>query len=215
MRPSREAGGPCSASHFLLLRMGSWQAFPGVSNWDQSSMAHLRERMETDIDAAWKLWHLLAGGSAFPSRILRQCPCSSGWGSGSESERVARLWRRHRQARARKTGEDDCRADAILEEISRILSEHYKAAIAKWRDDMKNRGLAARWVKSRSIVGVDLQHHVNWADEDHFEYRSCHVPPIWQLPRSLRQDGILELMSWTGICLVCNCRELRMRLFAL
>ena len=46
------------------------------------------------------------------------------WGSGSESERVARLWRRHRQARARKTGEDDSRADAILEEISRILSEN-------------------------------------------------------------------------------------------
>ena len=45
-----------------------------------------------------------------------------GWGSGSESERVARLWRRHRQARARKTGENDCRADAILEEISHILS---------------------------------------------------------------------------------------------
>ena len=78
-----------------------------------------------------------------------------------KSERVARLWRRHREAGARKTGEDDCRADVILEEISRILSENSKAAIAKWRDDMKNRGLAARWVKSRSIVGVDLQHHVN------------------------------------------------------
>ena len=41
-------------------------------------MAHIRELMVTDIDAAWKLWHLLAGGSAFPSRILRQCPWSSG-----------------------------------------------------------------------------------------------------------------------------------------
>ena len=146
---------------------------PGVSNWDQSSMAHFRELMDTDIGAAWKLWPPLAGGSAFPSRILRQCPWSSGWGSGSESERVARLWRRHRQARARKTGVDDCRADAILEEISRILSENSKLAIAKWRDDMKN-GLAARWVKSRSIVGVDLQHHVNWAGEDHFEQCLCH-----------------------------------------
>ena len=28
---------------------------PGVSNWDQSSVAHLRELMETDSDAAWKL----------------------------------------------------------------------------------------------------------------------------------------------------------------
>ena len=108
---------------------------PGVSNWDQSSMAHLRELMDTDIDAAWKFWHLLVGGSAFPSRILRQCPWSSGWGSGSESERVARLWRRRRQARARKTGEDDCRADSILEEISRILSENSKLAIAKWRHE--------------------------------------------------------------------------------
>ena len=80
---------------------------------------------------------------------------------------MARLRRRHRQARARKTGDDDCGADAILEDISRILSENSKLAIAKWRDDMKN-GLAARWVKSRSIVGVDLQHHVNWASEDHF-----------------------------------------------
>ena len=33
---------------------------------------------------------------------------------------------------------------------------------------MKNCGLGARWVKSRSIVGCDLQHHVNCADEDHF-----------------------------------------------
>ena len=63
----------------------------GISYWDQSSMAHLHELMETDIDAARKLWHLLAGGSAFPSRIVRQCPWSSCWGSGSESERVARL----------------------------------------------------------------------------------------------------------------------------
>ena len=66
--------------------------FPGVSKWDQSSVARLRELMDTDTDAAWKFWHSLAGGSVFPSRILRQCPWSSGWGSGSESERVARLW---------------------------------------------------------------------------------------------------------------------------
>ena len=36
------------------------------------------------------------------------------------------------------------------------FQKNSKAAIAKWKDDMKNRGLAARW--------VDLQHHVNWAD---------------------------------------------------
>ena len=123
----------------------------GVSNWDQSSMARLRELMDTGIDAAWQFWHLLAGGSAFPSRILRQCLWCSGWGSRSESERVARLCRRHWQAKARETGADGCRAEAILEEISRILSENSEAAIAKWRDDMKNRGLAARWVKNRSI----------------------------------------------------------------
>ena len=51
---------------------------PGVSNGDQSSMAHLRQLMVSDIDAAWKLWNLSAGGSAFPSRILRECPWSSG-----------------------------------------------------------------------------------------------------------------------------------------
>ena len=43
---------------------------------------------------------------------------------------------------------------------------------------MKNRGLAARWVKSRSIVGVDLQHHVNWTDEDHFEQCLASVPLV-------------------------------------
>ena len=48
-----------------------------------------------------------------------------------------------RPKHARQVGVDDCRADAILEEISRILSENSKLAIAKWRDDMKNRGLAA------------------------------------------------------------------------
>ena len=71
---------------------------PGVSNWDQSSMARLRELMDTDTDAARKLWQ--AGGSAFPSRILRQCSWPSGWGSRSKSDRVARLRRGHRQARA-------------------------------------------------------------------------------------------------------------------
>ena len=39
---------------------------PGVLYWDQSSMAHLRELMVTDIDAAWKLRHLLAGSSCLP-----------------------------------------------------------------------------------------------------------------------------------------------------
>ena len=82
-----------------------------------------------------------------------------------------------------------------------------KAAIAKWKDAMKDCGLAARWVKSRSIVGVDLQHNVNWAEENHFEQCLASGPLV---PRA-----ILELMSWTGICLVCNCRELWMRLFTL
>ena len=91
---------------------------------------------------------------------------------------MARLWRGHRHARARKTGEDDCGADAILEEISRILSENSKLALAKWRDDMRNRGLASRWVKSRTIVGVDLQHHVNWTDEDDFEQCLASVPLV-------------------------------------
>ena len=108
----------------------------------------------------------------------------------------------------------------MLEEISRILSENSKLAIAKWRDDMKNRGLAARWVKSRSMVVVDLQPHVNWADEDHFEQCFASVPLVPRAThlataKELRQDGILELMSWTGICLVCNCRELWMRLVTL
>ena len=181
---------------------------PGVSNWDQTSMAHLRAPMDTDIDAAWELVHLLAGASAFPSRILRQCPWSSGWGLGSESERVARLWRRHMQAGARKTCEDDCRADAILEGISRILSENSMAAIAKWKDDMKNRCLAARWVKSRSIVGVDLQHHVNWADEDHFE--QCFASALL-VPRATHLATAKELATrWnTGV------DELWMRFFTL
>ena len=111
---------------------------------------------------------------------------------------MARLWRSHRQARARKTGEDDCGVDAILEEISRILSDNSKLAIAKWRDDMKNRGLAARWVKRRSTVGVDLQHHVNWADENHFEQCLASVPLV---PRTTHLATDKELATrWnTGV----------------
>ena len=46
--------GSCSASHFLL-KMGSRQAFSwGLKKRDQSSMAHLRELMVTDIGAAWR-----------------------------------------------------------------------------------------------------------------------------------------------------------------
>ena len=97
-----------------------------------------------------------------------------------------------------RQGEDDCGADAILEEISRILSENSKAAIAMWKDDMKNRGLAARWVKSRSIVGVDLQHHVNLADEDHFEQCPASVPLV---PRATHLAPAKELATrWnTGV----------------
>ena len=76
--------------------------------------------------------------------------------------------------------------------ISRILSENSKAAIAKWKDDMKNRGLAARWVKSRPIVGVELQHHVNWADEDHFEQCLASVPLV---PRATHLETSKELAT--------------------
>ena len=161
-------------------------------------MARLRELMEADIDAAWKFWHLLAGRFCLPFTYPASMPLVF-CGSGSESERLARLWRRHiGRARARKTGDDDCGADAILEEISRILSENYKLAIAKWRDGMKNRGLAARWVKSRSIVGLDLQHHVNWADEDHFEQCLASVPLV---PRATHLATAKELATrWnTGV----------------
>ena len=57
---------------------------------------------------------------------------------------------------------------------------------------MKNRGLAARWVRSRSIVGVDLQHHVNWADEDHFEQCLASVP---LMPRATRLATAEELAT--------------------
>ena len=63
---------------------------------------------------------------------------------------------------------------------------------------MKNRGLAARWVKSRSIVAVDLQHHVNWADEDHFE--QC-LAPVPLVPRAIHLATAKELATrWnTGV----------------
>ena len=82
--------------------------------------------------------------------------------------------------------------------MSRILSESSKAAVSKWKDDMKNRGLAARWVKNRSIVGVDLQHHVNWADDDHFEQCLASVP---LLPRAAHLATAKELATrWnTGV----------------
>ena len=162
-------------------------------------MAHLRERNGNRHRCCLEILALVGWRFCLPFAYPAPMPVVfSGWGSGSESERVARLWRRHRQARARKTGEDDCRADAILEEISRILSENSKLAIAKWRDDMKNRGLAARWVKSRSIVGVDLQHHVNWADEDHFEQCLASVPLV---PRATHLATAKELATrWnTGV----------------
>ena len=78
------------------------------------------------------------------------------------------------------------------------FSENSKAAIAKWKGDMKKGGLAARWVKSRSIVGVDLQHHVNWADEDHFEQCIASVPLV---PRATHLATAKELVTrWnTGV----------------
>ena len=66
---------------------------------------------------------------------------------------------------------------------------------------MKNRGLAARWVKSRSLVGVDLRHHVNWADEGHFVQCLASVPLVprvthWATPKELAtrwNTGVDEL----------------------
>ena len=154
-------------------------------------MAHLRELMETDFDAAWKLWHLLAGESAFPSRI---CVNARGLMVGDRGPKAS-VWpdcgvcigRPERARQARTT-----RADAILEKTSRILSENSTAAIAKWRENMKSRGLAARWAKSRSIVGVDLQHHVNWADENHFEQCLASVPLV---PRATHLATAKELAT--------------------
>ena len=115
----------------------------------------------------------------------------------------------------RKTGEDDCTADAVLEEISHILSENSKAAVAKWKDDMKNRGLASRWVKRRSIVGVDLRHRVNWADEDHsLSAMSCFCAARAAChPSGDCQGACDEMEHWKWIRLECNCRALRVRLF--
>ena len=82
--------------------------------------------------------------------------------------------------------------------MSNPFPENSKAAIAKWKDDMKNRGLAPRWVKNLSIVGVDLQHHVNWADYDHFEQCLASVPLV---PRATHPATAKELATrWnTGV----------------
>ena len=82
--------------------------------------------------------------------------------------------------------------------FSASFCENSKAAIAKWNEDMKNRGLVAGWVKSRSIFGVDLQRHVNWADEDHFEQCLVSAPLV---PRATHLAAAKELATrWnTGV----------------
>ena len=67
----------------------------------------------------------------------------------------------------------------------------------------------------RSIVGVDLQHHVNWAEEDHFEQCVASVPLV---PRATHLATAKELATrWkTGVDELDRDlpgRELWMRLF--
>ena len=61
---------------------------PDVSNWDQSSMDHLRELVETDIDAARELWHLPAG--VLPSLHV-SCDSAHGLQVGDRVPKVS-MW---------------------------------------------------------------------------------------------------------------------------
>ena len=65
--------------------------FPGISNLDLSSMAHLRELMETDIDAAWKLWHLLVWGLGFRKGACALTLAQASAGQSTQDRR-GRLW---------------------------------------------------------------------------------------------------------------------------
>ena len=179
--PSREAGGSCSASHFLLLQMGSWQTSPwGLelgSKLDGSPTSANGYRHRCCLEIVALVGWIFCLPFTFPASV----PMVFWLGIGGKLEH------------ARQVRTTVCRADAILDEISRILSGNSKAAVAWWKDDMKNRGLAARWVKSRSIVGVDhLQHHVKWADGNQFERCLASVPLV---PRATHLATAKELAT--------------------
>jgi len=140
----------------------------GAGLWDEASENFFHKLLDEDLDGAWQLWHSMAGGNPRPSTLSRSSPWAAGWSVGADDSEVARLWRRYRQAAARRTAHGDVRAQACLDDIAQLIQQNTSIRLENWRQDMKMRGPASRWVKRRCQPRVELQATVNWspADED-------------------------------------------------
>ena len=115
-------------------------------------------------DQAWSYWVELAFGVSLPVNPYRAASPLTCKNSKQQNDHLLAIMKQHRRVLAmghRKGWDDDLYAqhEQCNSNISRLLDQGRKNALAHWRQTMTNLGAAARWVrdglKTPAAVGAD------------------------------------------------------------
>ena len=128
----------------------------GCGLWTAAALCAFAGLRSSNTDAAWRCWHLHAGGDPRPSTVACSSPWAGGWAVGAEEGRIATLWRRQRQAAAEYTAAGDARADRCLAQITMHVNQQSAMRLLHWREDMHTRGGASAWLTRRADDSCSL-----------------------------------------------------------
>ena len=138
----------------------------GCGLWTAAALCAFTGLRSSNTDAAWRCWHLHAGGDPRPSTVACSSPWAGGWAVGAEEGRIATLWRRQRQSAAEYTAAGDARADRCLAQITMHVNQQSAMRLLHWREDMHTHGGASAWLKRRADDSCSLQHVLHWDGAD-------------------------------------------------
>lgn len=115
--------------------------------WLSDEKAEFERKIETDIDASWRLW---ASCSNLGPPIYQKSAPWGGWSVGLQHGLISKLWKRLRQLHAHGTAADDAHAAQLTGNIKDIIHTHSDERLSSWKQSVATRSGAAKWVRTKT-----------------------------------------------------------------
>ena len=124
-----------------------WKVTPGVplGDWSTEQWDLFRNALSDDagVDHAWELWRQYVGCG---TSVFQAAPLNGAWSCGARGAELDKLFKIRRKQLYRG---DHAAAAHTLDLISTIIDDGREGRLQSWRDAVRTRCGAARWVKAK------------------------------------------------------------------